>query len=952
MRIPVLNGIYTDETSNFRTSYPRNLIPVPKANGISEGYLKPADGIVEFNSGVNRQYADAITNLNALAAHNGKLNKLIYGYTNSVDSSLDAFQVTFDGSLFDINYLGVVTGKVVGATPASAYRVDLYASTNVDILQGSSVVTGGVWSVNVTGTGTKYAKLIRISDSAVMAEGWTQSGLCRSYLIPKTDTLYTALKDRCFMYDQAIILISACCINDYVTARYLALSFIATIARTGTNVIVSVNARNGMAYNTYVRTETTAWVLYALSFYKKIFPTSDINVVVNIEIDTVATQLMTYYIVAAGQQQFSFTGGYGKYSEDYSTFDPSYTITASLANDNIVAYFALKLAGTIRSNATYTATANAVANSLVTNFWDSTNNRFHQSVPVSGTDITDSLMCHTLGSLFLRDYLGEVDKTQASYSEIDLYKTTDSINGIVGYQNYLTTRGYPGISNAVSGECTLTVGLARSGKAQNEQAVFDMLPILATLNDSGIPYSILRDSTFAFKTWYGAASIAWVMIATSPNGLFGVSGALPTSVINSKIYPGIDRGGINWNGYLYRVMGSKLCALDNYGNLTILGDVGGSTSQVTMDYSFDRLAIASEGSLYYWNGKLLQKVTDPDLRTVLDFVWIDGYFLTTDGTYIVVTELNNPLSVSVLKYGSSEVDPDNINKVLKYRDQLHVLNRYTTEVFQNVGGSLFPFERVNGAMIPIGAIGTYTACLYNDYIAILGSGRKQPPSIYVAVGGQYTKIATREIDTILQTYGELRLSKAVLEERVDRGHDFLYVHLDDQTLVYDAESSKVMQTPIWFTFTSGDNSLGTYRARNLVWVYDKWICGDVTQNKLGYLTDNVSTHYGEDSSWEFSTQILYNEGAGAIFHNLELVVLSGRYDITKNPVVSTSYSNDGIAWSKDRPIKAVRSGNTNGKLVWLQQGSMRHRRMQKFKGTSSSHISVAALLATVEPLAN
>ena len=119
MRIPVLNGIYTDESSNFRTAYPRNLIPVPKQNGISEGYLKPADGILEFNSGVNKQYADAVTNLNALAAHNGKLNKLIYGYTNSVDQS-GAFQIAFDSTLFDVNYLGIVTGTVIGATPTAS----------------------------------------------------------------------------------------------------------------------------------------------------------------------------------------------------------------------------------------------------------------------------------------------------------------------------------------------------------------------------------------------------------------------------------------------------------------------------------------------------------------------------------------------------------------------------------------------------------------------------------------------------------------------------------------------------------------------------------------------------------------------------------------------------------------------------------------------------------------
>ncbi|MDV2948640.1 packaged DNA stabilization protein, partial [Acinetobacter baumannii] len=48
MQIPVMNGIYTDQNADFRTSYPLNLIPVPKENGISQGYLRPAEGIDHF----------------------------------------------------------------------------------------------------------------------------------------------------------------------------------------------------------------------------------------------------------------------------------------------------------------------------------------------------------------------------------------------------------------------------------------------------------------------------------------------------------------------------------------------------------------------------------------------------------------------------------------------------------------------------------------------------------------------------------------------------------------------------------------------------------------------------------------------------------------------------------------------------------------------------------------
>jgi len=83
-------------------------------------------------------------------------------------------------------------------------------------------------------------------------------------------------------------------------------------------------------------------------------------------------------------------------------------------------------------------------------------------------------------------------------------------------------------------------------------------------------------------------------------------------IVELGVGTGIDRGAINWNGVYYRVMGTKLLSIDSAGAYTIIGDVGG-TGSVTFDYSFDRLAIASSGSLYYWNGTVFELVTDPDL---------------------------------------------------------------------------------------------------------------------------------------------------------------------------------------------------------------------------------------------------------------------------------------------------------------------------------------------------
>jgi hypothetical protein len=105
------------------------------------------------------------------------------------------------------------------------------------------------------------------------------------------------------------------------------------------------------------------------------------------------------------------------------------------------------------------------------------------------------------------------------------------------------------------------------------------------------------------------------------------------------------------------------------------------------------------------------------------------------------------------------------------------------------------------------------------------------------------------------------------------------------------------------------------------------------------------------TGWEFGTLITYNEGRGAVFHELELVGLPGRVVFGLDPVIWTSYSLDGETWSQERLIKAGRQGERLKRMVWRQQGKMSHYRIQRFRGTSDARISLARLEATIEPLA-
>jgi hypothetical protein len=421
-------------------------------------------------------------------------------------------------------------------------------------------------------------------------------------------------------------------------------------------------------------------------------------------------------------------------------------------------------------------------------------------------------------------------------------------------------------------------------------------------------------------------------------------------VVEAGTGPGVGRGGINWNGVLYRVMGTKLVSIAENNTVTEIGDVGG-TDRVTFDYGFTYLAIASNNNLFLYDGTTLTQVTDPDLGVVLDVVWVDGYYMTTDGEFLVITDLADPFAVNPLKYGSSEADPDPINALLKLRNEVYALNRNTIEVFDNVGTTGFPFQRIAGAQIQKGAVGTHACCVFMDNIAFMGGGRNEAPSIFMGANGSTQKIATREIEQILATYTETQLASAFLEERIDKAHQFLIIHLPNHTLVFDGASTQAMGQPIWFTLSSTLTGDSQWKAQSVIWVYDKWQVYNPTNTQFGYLDDTISSHWGVEIGWEFGTQIVYNESNGAIFHQLELIALTGHVAADTSPTIWAQHSSDGETWSVEKPVRAGTLGQRAKRLVWLQQGYMNNWRIQRFRGTSEAHISISRLEARLEPLA-
>lgn len=409
--------------------------------------------------------------------------------------------------------------------------------------------------------------------------------------------------------------------------------------------------------------------------------------------------------------------------------------------------------------------------------------------------------------------------------------------------------------------------------------------------------------------------------------------------------PGVMRAATVWGDLYYAVMGEWLVSIGSGGMVTQIGSVGASGT-ASIDFSFDRLIIRSGTALWYWDGAVLTQVTDADLGVVVDSLWIDGYTMTTDGTYILVTEINDPMQVKPLKYASAEADPDPIVGLIKLRGEVYALGTSTIQVFQNVGGTGFPFQVVTGATIPTGCVSATAKVLFGETFAFVGSARNDALGVHVAGSATSSKISTRIVDDALAAVPDPTL--IVLEKRISRDEYRLLVHLPTETWVFLAKASEKAGEAIWYRCQSGSDQ--PYRIRHATFAYNRFLVGDTQTGAIGSLRDVATEHFGEVAQWLFDVGLVYNQNKGGIVDRIELIGLPGRGSDAAGSSVFMSYTRDGETFSTERAVSVGRTGDRTKRVEWRPHCRLRNYMGFRFRGVHAMATGWAACEVTARPL--
>jgi hypothetical protein len=402
--------------------------------------------------------------------------------------------------------------------------------------------------------------------------------------------------------------------------------------------------------------------------------------------------------------------------------------------------------------------------------------------------------------------------------------------------------------------------------------------------------------------------------------------------------PGIDRGGVEWNGVQYRVMGDQLCRVADAGTVTSLGTVGSDGLAVSFAVGFDRIAVRSATTLFYYDGTTLTELTDPDLGPCLDVAWIDSYFISTDGNYTVADDLTNPLRFGPLRYGSAESDPDAITGVDNLNEELVIFGRDTIQFQRNVGGLGYPFETITAANIPYGCISAQAKCRIGPTLAFVGSSHNEPLGVYLIVNGTATRISDEEIDGILADCRDL--SAIHLEGRKFGDEQHLVLHAGTTSAGMAMKASEEAGVSLWHRLEGANG--GKYRPRNVVYLNGQYWVGDALSNSVGVLEKSLSAQFDEEPGWSFDAGLLNADGKSLIVHEVEI---SGQFPTTPTALFF-SITRDGELWSRE--IGRRTTGRRDERMVWRPNVNCGPIAGLKFRGFG--RVSIARCDAGVEVL--
>jgi len=472
-----------------------------------------------------------------------------------------------------------------------------------------------------------------------------------------------------------------------------------------------------------------------------------------------------------------------------------------------------------------------------------------------------------------------------------------------------------------------------------------------------IPFSFYQSDSLPLSA---QRCINWIPTVAETNALNARSLMQPSGLKTFKdTLLHKNRGALVMKEVPYFVNRNTLLSLASDGTITTHGTIEG-TGRVSManNGQFLVVVVPAGKSYVYDNVALsLTQITDVDFRVSDAVVFKDGYFVFSEtvGDVFFNSALNNPLAFSALDFGTAEINPDSIVGLHVNHNELFVCGLETIELFQNVGGSGFPFQRINGANIQKGVHAKFSLLEFDNTFCFVGGGLNEKSAIWKVSGSSSVqKISTDAIDHEIQKFTRDEISNSFAMTYQDSGQ-FLALFtfeselIPSRTFVYNATASALLQQRVWFEVQTGVSD-NRFRVQSIVAAYGKLLCGDQSTGIIGEFDSNTLDYYGDEIYRQMTTAPFSENGLPIFAGELEATFESGVGLTTgqgSDPVVRMRLSDDGGRTFGNAISRSIgKIGKYGQRSIWRRQGRFPVSRMIRLTITDKVRANLIKLAAT------
>lgn len=376
------------------------------------------------------------------------------------------------------------------------------------------------------------------------------------------------------------------------------------------------------------------------------------------------------------------------------------------------------------------------------------------------------------------------------------------------------------------------------------------------------------------------------------------------------------RGGKVINGQLFVVSGTRLFAVREDGSSTDLGYVGGF-GPVQIEGDGITLMILAGTAGYLYDGETVALVPDSDFPPAAWLTYLDGYYIVgqfgTGKVYVNETPYV-PAVWNPLDFATAERVPDDTTAGIADHGEVFVFGRESTQVWRNTGNADFPLEDVSSGAIEVGCRAPRSPAKADNSVLFLG----HDGIVYRMEGYTPVRVSTHAVEQAIEGYADKDGIGMVFQEG---GHKFYALSFAEGTWVYD------LATTLWHERQSRGHA--RWRPAFALTAHDAVWVGDYASNKLGTLSADVFTEWGEVLRSSCASPAIESENKRCFHSSVELVFEQG-VGLTvgqgSEPKVMIDWSNDGgRTWSAEKWRSLGRIGEYRRRARVARAGSARDR---------------------------